>query len=654
MKKLKYIVIALMATCVFSCSLDETNYSNVDTDLAYSDMSNYQSLVTSCYENLYYLYGKLDGIGPMEMGTDLWKIGSRGGNHGDITNYNENLTTSTGVLRTVWNALYCMVGYSNTAIYYSHMFAADSVATLAAEARFIRGFALYHLVEQWGGVVLDTMSFAQAGMSSEMAHRSTEDQFYDQLIYDLKIAKRDLPTIQSERGRAAKKAAIAMLAKAYLQRTRLYESGSAEYKAYADSAFREATLLIDNASQYDCGLYESTADASGDTQVWDGNNNKDNKEYLFLEAVDHVNGYNPEWWNRGRTSQYYMMRTTQTANFGMNGSGLRYGRDNATVWQPTYYLLHECFEPKQQKSIKTFTGNELVNLAKNPDEFTADTRFENAFYYKYHALQTTIPTKATLARYRKDTLILNTVAKRMIRGSATSGSSYASKFPDGDPNCNYYASSSGSSNNYEDITNDNALACFAPNWELDSVKTSANKRLCVGISDYFNTDPDELGLEAPYSYFRNVFPSLKKHRSFKYAYTNQYDMMDMPIIRLTDIYLIAAEAAIAKGSPADGLPYLNAVRRHAALSTDAAEMEVGLESMTIDYILKERARELCGEQWRWYDLKRTGRLTQEYLGEPGKNPYITTFDNTKHTVRPIPEEFLNTIANPDEFGTNGY
>lgn len=653
MKKLKYILMSLVAVCVCSCSLDETNYSTVDVDVAYTSTKGYQGLINSCYENIYYLYGKSDGIAPMEMGTDLWKIGSRDGGYGDLTNYNGNLTPSTGVLRTCWNALYAIVGYCNTALYYQNNgkeFTAEQIKSTAAEARFMRAFAYYHIVEQWGGVVLDTMSFAQTGMSSEKAIRSPEEKFYYVLINDLKIAAEDLPVNQAERGRATKKAALAMLAKAYMQRTRLYAEGSKEYVANADSAYKTAVKLIDNASQYGCGLYASTATKSGNAQAWDGDNNKANKEFLFVEAIDHEGGYNPEGWNRGRTSQYYMMKiSSQAGNFGVKGDGLRYGRDNATVWSPTLYLLHDCFEPKLQKSE---TNAELINLAVNPNDRTADTRFEDAFYYKYYSNEKRIVSKTILEDYKKDinSPELSSSSKRTIASAQLSGKEFDQKFP----GANYYAGGANAGASYEREDLPDALGCYTPNWELDAEKTSKNKRLCVGLSDYFNTTAEKYGQEAEYTYFRNLFPSLKKHRCFKYAYTNQYDMMDMPIIRLTDIYLIAAEAAIAKGTPADGLPYLNAVRRHAAVSGDATQMEVGLSDMTVDYILKERARELCGEQWRWYDLKRTGRLTAEYLTQKGMNPYITTFDKTKHTVRPIPQEFLNMIANPDEFGTNGY
>ena len=78
-----------------ACSLDETNYAALDTDKVYTTQAGMDAIVNSCYENVYYMYGKVDGIDLMEMGTDLWKNGGRNSGHGDLTNYNENLTPSS-------------------------------------------------------------------------------------------------------------------------------------------------------------------------------------------------------------------------------------------------------------------------------------------------------------------------------------------------------------------------------------------------------------------------------------------------------------------------------------------------------------------------------------------------------------------------------
>ena len=82
------------------------------------------------------------------------------------------------------------------------------------------------------------------------------------------------------------------------------------------------------------------------------------------------------------------------------------------------------------------------------------------------------------------------------------------------------------------------------------------------------------------------------------------------------------------------------------------EMVVAAAEVDIDFILDERARELVGEQWRWYDLKRTGKLNSAYLS--ATNPAITSFNSELHLKRPIPINFLNAISNANEFGTNGY
>ncbi|MBR5465221.1 MAG: RagB/SusD family nutrient uptake outer membrane protein [Alistipes sp.] len=128
---------------------------------------------------------------------------------------------------------------------------------------------------------------------------------------------------------------------------------------------------------------------------------------------------------------------------------------------------------------------------------------------------------------------------------------------------------------------------------------------------------------------------------------------DVPIIRLGEIYLVAAEAALRyNNDQATTLKYVQPIRNRAAVTGRQAEMAVSQSDMTLDFILAEQARELSGEQVRWYDMKRHGKLTKEYLAKT--NPNILNFDNAKHQVRPIPQSYLDAIANAAEFGNNGY
>ena len=619
-----------MTVAFNSCSLDETNYSHLSQDIVYNSEAGYNGLVEACYENFYYLYGKMDGIDLMEMGTDLWMNGSRDGSHSELTNYTENLSTSTGVVRVVWNALYATVAYCNTAIYYQGENPTEERLAKVAEAYFLRGFCNWHIVENWGNVVLNTSSIAESG-SRETAQRSPEEDFYNLIISDLKFAAEHLPATQPDRGRVTKYAALAMLSKVYLQRTRLYPEGSAERKQFAELAFETAQQVI-----ADKQLYQSDDTQSGSTKYWLPENNKSNQENLFIEAVDHTQGHNPEWWNRGRTRQYYQMAISSAAqDFGISSDGWRYGRANASVWRPTLYLLQECFEPSEN---------------------TVDTRFSDSFYYKYYIGTKSFPVSlSNWQKYGKDPSKYNTrrPATYTISGNIKTALELKGT------GFNYYADTGAATDAvFELEDNDAAMGCFTPNWDMDETACSQVKYLAAGPNMYMDKVGDgptgKIGGLAKNSNFRSLQPSLKKFSCVKYLHSNQECEQDFAIIRLTDIYLVAAEASILCGQhQTEGLEFLNTVRRHAALSTNAAQMEVGASDLTIDFILKERARELCGEQWRWYDLKRTGRLNQQYLTQPGKNPFITNF-NTRHLVRPIPQEFLDQIANAEEFGTNGY
>lgn len=114
----------------------------------------------------------------------------------------------------------------------------------------------------------------------------------------------------------------------------------------------------------------------------------------------------------------------------------------------------------------------------------------------------------------------------------------------------------------------------------------------------------------------------------KDVFSTTSSMRDIYLARLAETNLIAAEACIKSDNLSGALTYVNIVRRRAN-ATLAQESE-----MNIDYILNERARELAGENHRWADLARTGKLA-EYVEK--HNPDVSEGQITdKFYLRPIP------------------
>jgi hypothetical protein len=74
----------------------------------------------------------------------------------------------------------------------------------------------------------------------------------------------------------------------------------------------------------------------------------------------------------------------------------------------------------------------------------------------------------------------------------------------------------------------------------------------------------------------------------------------------------------------------------------------------LNFILDERAREFCGEQLRYYDLKRVFRSDDFATYISYYNPDITAV--TKYSrLRPIPQTEMDALLNSAEFGQNeGY
>ena len=109
------------------------------------------------------------------------------------------------------------------------------------------------------------------------------------------------------------------------------------------------------------------------------------------------------------------------------------------------------------------------------------------------------------------------------------------------------------------------------------------------------------------------------------TYADQY------LLRLAETYLLRAEAYLLNNQPDKAAADINAVRRRAKAS-DVAPADV-----TLDYILDERARELCFEERRRLTLYRTGtyvertRRLNEWQGSQVED-YMALF--------PIPYSFI--------------
>lgn len=109
--------------------------------------------------------------------------------------------------------------------------------------------------------------------------------------------------------------------------------------------------------------------------------------------------------------------------------------------------------------------------------------------------------------------------------------------------------------------------------------------------------------------------------------------LNVPILHLSEMYLIVAEAA---GPTADGLAGINLVRTRAGLPAPTA--------FTKSDVLRERRYEFAFEMDHWYDLKRTGMLTNPGLMAKDIKPF--------NGVLPIPQAEID--VNPNLKQNPGY
>ncbi len=551
MKMKKYINILLASLLILSCEdqLDEINRNATNAELLYSTEEGYESLINSCYAHARVWYGKTEGWALTDVGTDIFTFAS-GSQAVPFSTYSTDLQGSLPVIEFLWNALYKGVNTCNTAIGRAEEapLDADVKNRRIGEARFLRAFYLWHIVETWGEAPLLTEEVSSVITTAQ--HTSVDD-FYTQIFEDLDIAIEKLAgTADKENGRVTQTVAKAFKARMLLTRGMYQEASTLAKEVINTGAF---SMYDSFAETFDIN---NTEGSGNNEAIWWVNYSVDNN---LSQRFDGQQGL---WlWEGGNHS--HMMAAQVYWDF------------------PGMWVTPDVNRP-YVSSMPTLAYLDMF------DE-TMDERFDVTFRPVYYVNDSTKvgDTGLTLG----DTAVV----------------------------CTKY-----------DVS--------------DEIKASKAYTF-VDRSDVYAADGSPIGA-------RNHFMSLYKFEDpLRPTGWESESRRDAYVMRISEMYLIVAEAEMMLGNTSEAVTYMNAVREKRAIDGMEADMMITDADLDIDFILDERAREFGGEQIRWFDLKRTGKLVErvKLLNPDSEN--IQDF----HNVRPFPQVELDAVTNKSEFQQNpGY
>jgi len=656
MKKTFYKLTTIVCAVVMlnSCGLDEYNPAAGDASL--TAFTAWSGLEANCYSPLYsQLFSATDYLSVAETGTDMWLVKGNGTSTKELFYY-ESLSTGTNATNKLFKQCYAMIASCNTVINEAKNLTDGSAAdikVLVAEAKCLRAYYYSVLVTQFGPVTLNLEDVGKVDLNPV---RSTEADIYVQIIKDLKEATTDLGVTPygNNYARVTKKSALGLLARVYVQGAGLdlTEDG----KSYWQRAKEVAEDLITNATADGAYLYPDVSD------MWADANNRNNKEALFTAAGPQAGASDAFSYALGTNRLYAYtcgnpgaMTEFWNANHKPSDKGYFYGRMNSSTYMPSKYLM-DCFDP------------------------TWDKRWENTFTYGYsewsmvqpawvtYAAGTVTITQAMITKYSLNPSLLGKKYYPYADCNAVTrtygGNQYpASVWPKGDHTgnvANLLHPKKVYVVDYPIAADDDRFSVVCSKTYLTAAQKQNYNYFIVNIDDLYDSNglpwavPFDQTVTSAGTNAYQAYPSLNK---FNWSYDgvfNGSDLQckygDMFIMRMAEVYLIAAEAEQKLGNGADAAKYLNVLRER-SVRTGVVKTSVDLTSATEDDIFNEYAREMCGEFNRWALLKRHKAFETRL---PKYNTRAAQSFKAFNYYRPISQDFLSQISNKEAYGDNGY
>jgi len=644
------ILLSLIALCGLLCigcsDFLEEDPSAIGTAETYFPTSDgLDGALNACYSSLRAIYNTRDlwltGIDQFS-GANGYPTEKDPGTYTNIDVYsNQSLSSSNSTINTLWQRCYIGIDRCNRML--SLAPEADVSASVKAvkveEAKTLRAYYYYHLVEQFGAVPFPLEPYAELQTTAE---RVPEETIYAQLISDLEQAQSVLPATAAQFGRVTKGVAQFLLAKLYLTRG---------YKSFGKSddftkAAQYADLIINS------GTYRLLDDFR---MIFVPGNEK-NEEIIFSIQ-----------WTKDKVLAVWDWSTSSWGNNAHSKFGIAYDNFNGgqrsnyyNRWLRTYnenFYSLDCFgvdtvtHPGRSYVVPPLL--ESLNIHPVNHSYKIDKRYDATF----RRLTMTEVSMEASKRYGPDKTTKWQVWSAGV-GSGTSNLTY--DMSQVDLNVNYWEGTGRDTSMYIPAPDENHLwpmeRCIVlpygvlPRsvWFLDE-NSDASRMMNEAYgkigSVWFHTD------------WLQVRPSLAKFWEPESQYNDNMGVRDMFLMRLGEVYLIAAEAYYKANNPTLAAERINTIRRRACGSN---YMDIKPEEVDIDFILDERTRELVGEELRWNELKRTGKLIERTLRYnwwanspyiPGGKPYLQEF----HLLRPLPYNWWSLLSNKDEVPQNpGY
>lgn len=602
------------------------------------------SLVGGAYLGLRAWYGRENGYDFTEAGTDIYGRGYDNRSAAFCTYSSALSGEEQERMGAIWYELYVAVNTCNFILSTIDESAVEDQAFLdkrKAEVSFLRAHYYWQIVETWGGVYLSTEPTLDA---THEAHRSSVDDFYEVIFSDLQAALQLFEQMETagtaelyhEYGRIDKATTEAFLARMYL-----YRKDYANAQLYADR-------VINNYNYQLIGSWE---------ELWALDNNVNSEVIWPVVYTSRAVYTNPSFRDQANIDP-----NTNLPVLWDNQPGLiqREGGNNALVlwqiryeeipssgwgmgrdiengrgflrWMPTRFFI-ELYDENIDQRWSSFQSIWFSNdegrtpkykLSTDPEN---ETGYETEFYLNGELIEWDASLNGTPLLNLGDTAIV------------------FSKYP---------VDTTQFMRLRYNLPEDDDPATPSRDYYMPYLIHPDRHYIVIDIEQMFKIDPST-GI---YAQSRAYYPLNGKYKdntisSIDITGTDR----DVWALRLADVYLMAAEAALMQGDGGAAYDYLTILADKRAIGGDGAALlsSYGVNTgsdITIDFILDERARELATEEIRWFDLKRTGKLVERVRAH---NPEAAKNIEEFHNLRFIPQAMLDALYNSDEFGQNlGY